>query len=235
VVRAALLALAESSGTELLPAALELARDPERASPVLAELVRYFQRPGVKLDEETVTALVRLAGQPNHPTEARLAVLRGLPDFGVTLSSRLRREIEPLTESADTGVREEALIALTLLKDSRSKRELMRYYDDLVAKNERWAQGYQRRGDIELRIGDYGAATRDYQKAIEIMGNSARVPGNRQLWIDLARACIKDGKLRTAAEALETFGLNRELRDELRADPDFAPLAASSRYGKLLD
>ena len=235
VVRAALDALAAAPHGEPLPAVLELARDPSRASPVLAELVRYFRVPGLKLDEDSVAALLRLAARGDLPPEARQAVLDGFPHFGVALTPRLRKELEPLLESGDTALREGALVALTLLKDARAKRELLKAHDDVVEKNKGWPQGYQKRGDTELKIGEYGDAARDYRTAIDLHGESSRLPGNRDLWVNLARAFVLDGKLKPAAETLEEFDMTSELRRMLKEDPDFAPLVEHPRYKRLFD
>ena len=116
-----------------------------------------------------------------------------------------------------------------------SRRELMRHYDDQVKNNETWPQAYQRRGDIELRIGEYKEAAKDYRDALRLHGDSARLPGNRDLWVNLARALVKDDKLKAAAEALEEFGLASDLRKALRADPDFQPLVENPKYKSLFD
>lgn len=235
VVRAGLEALAGIPRKEPLPAVLELAHDPARAAPVLPTLVAYLRVPNQELDEETVVGLLRLACRTDLPPESRLAVLEGLPHFGLSLGTKLRREIEPLLESSDSALREGALVALALLHDSRAKRDLLRTYDEQVEDNVVWPLAYQRRGDILLRIGEYAAAVKDYRTAIELHGQSARLPGNRELWVDLARASIKDDKLRSAAETLEKFGLTSDLKRELAADPDFAPLREHPRYKKLFD
>lgn len=235
VVRAALESLGSVPHAEPMPAVLALLADATRAAPVLDALVGYFRAPGLEVEEDTVMALIRLARRNDLPVEARLAAVDALPYLDVPLSAPMRREMEPLLETSDTALRESTLVAMTLLRDSRAKRELTRHYDDLVDDNPRWPQAYKQRGDMYLRIREYRDAENDYAKAIELHGKTSRLPGNRELWVNLARAYVKDGKLRQASETLEEFGLTSELREELRRDPDFAPLAEHSRYGKILE
>lgn len=235
VVRAALGSLSSVPHGEPMPAVLELLADATRAAPVLEALVGYFRAPGLEVEESTVTELIRLALRDDLAVEARTAAVDALPYLGVPLSAPMRREIEPLLDTSDTTLRESTLVAMTLLRDTRAKRELTRHYDDLVDDNPRWPQAYKQRGDMYLRIREHRDAVNDYTKAIELHGKTSRLPGNRDLWVNLARAYVKDGKLRQAAETLEEFGLTSELRDALRKDPDFAPLAEHPRYGKILE
>lgn len=235
VIAAALEALTTEARKEPRPEVRALLDDPNRGAEVLPELVDYFCVPGRELDEEIVATLVRFACRSDLDIESRLRVLAGLPRFGVALTSRLRREIEPLLASPDTAIRDGTLVALTLLKDGRARRDLMRFYDDQVKDNESWPLAYQRRGDIELAIGEYRDAARDYQRALDLHRDSARLPGNRELWVNLARAHVKDGKLKAAADALEEFSLSSELRRTLKADPDFQPLVEHAKYKSLFE
>jgi hypothetical protein len=214
---------------------LALLNDDLRAPDVLPELVEYFTRPDQRLDEDVVRTFVSYAVRSDLPVQTRLQVVAALPRFGVTLSSRIRRDLEPLLESSDSALKDETLIALTILRDGRARRELMRFYDDQVKNNDSWPLAYQRRGDNELRIGENRDATRDNEKAIELHEDSARLPGNRDLWVNLARAQVLDGKLKNAAETLETFGMTSELRRTLREDPVFKELVESSRYGGIFE
>jgi tetratricopeptide (TPR) repeat protein len=235
VLAAALEALASEPRDAPRPEVVALLAEPERAATVLPELVAYFCVPGQKLDEDIVVSLVRFACRDDLAPERRLEVLDNLPRFGTGLTSRLRKEIEPLTTTSDSAIKDAALIALTLMKDGRARRELMKYYDDQVKQNENWPLAYQRRGDVNLRIGEYRDAARDFQTALDKHGESKLLPGNRELWVSLARAHVKDGKLKPAADALEEFGLSSDLKRTLRADPDFQPLVQHSRYGSLFE
>lgn len=235
VLEAALRALKEEPRKQPRREVVALLEDPTRAGKALAELVDYFSFPGQETSEETVAALLRLAGRADLSPTARLAVLEGMPRFGVGLTSRLRKEMEPLLASSDSAIKDGALVAMTLLKDSRARRELLKVYDDQVKNNDGWPLAYQRRGDIEFRIGEYRDAARDYQNALRLHGNSARLPGNRELWINLARAHVRDNKLKAAYDALSEFGLSTDLRRTLRLDPDFLPLAEHQKYKSLFE
>lgn len=235
VLSAGLTALTGEPRKKPRPEVCALLHDPSRGADVLPELVDYFCFPGQELDEELVAALVRFACRADLELGSRLKVLAGLPRFGVPLTSRLRREVEPLLGSSDSAIRDATLVALTLLKDAKARRDLLRFYDDQVQENGSWPLAYQRRGDIELQIGEYRDAARDYERALELHKDSARLPGNRDLWINLARAHVKDGKLKAAADALQEFSLSSELKRTLKADPDFQPLVESAKYKSLFE
>jgi HEAT repeat protein len=235
VIAAALRALTPLAQGAPLPAVLALLADQNRGADVLPELVGYLRACGQELEEPTALTLLAFAGRQDLPLEARLAVLDGLPSFGLSLSAKLRKEIEPLLESPDTALREGALIALARMKDSRAKRELLRYYDDLVEDNADWSQAYQRRADIRYRIGEFREASDDYRTALDLLGNGARQTVHRELWVNLARSQLKDEKLKAAAETLEEFGLSSDLKRDLAADPDFAPLREHPRYRRLFE
>jgi tetratricopeptide repeat protein len=234
VIAAGLVALTNEPRKQPRPEVVALLADSSRGADVLDELVDYFCVPGQALDEEIVVSLVRFACREDLEASARLKVLDGLPRFGVW-TSRLRKEIEPLLSSSDSGIKDATLIALTLLKDGKARRDLMRFYDDQVKENERWPLAYQRRGDVELKIGEYKDAARDYQDAIRLHGDSARLPGNRDLWVNLARAYVRDGKLKAAHDTLADYEPTSELRRILRTDPDFRELVEHPKYKSLFE
>jgi len=235
VIAAGLRALASEPRKRPRPEAIALLGDESRGADVLAELVDYFAFPGQEIEDEVVSGLVHFAMREDLPVETRLKVLDGLPRLGIKLSSRLSKELEPLLTTSDTALKDGALVALTLLKDGRARRELMRHYDDQVKENDTWPNAYKLRGDIELRIGEYKEAARDYEDALRLFGESARLPGNRELWVNLARAQVKDGKLKAAAETLDRFGMAADLKRALKADPDFQPLVEHQKYKSLFE
>jgi hypothetical protein len=234
VVGAAVRALATEPRKKPRPEVLALLADESRGADVLPALVEYFCFPGQQLDEETFVQLVRFAVREDLPVETRLAVLAGCPCFAADLTSRVRREFEPLLTSSNTPIREAALVALALRKDSRAKRDLLRDYDDKVEGSPGWPAAFQQRGDIHYRIAEYRDAAEDYEEALRLHGDNARLVGNRDLWVNLARAYVKDNKLKSAAETLEEFGIPSEVR-KLRDDPDFLPLVENARYKTLFE
>lgn len=235
VLAAALEALREEPRRTPRPEVLAVLADPARGADVLVELMRYLTQPGQSLDEDSAERLLALAARSDLPVEARLAVLDGFPRLGVTMGAPIRRAFEPVVASPDSAVKDAALIALTLLKDSKARRDLMKFYDEQVKDNPNWALAYQKRGKVLLRIREYGPAAKDFTRALELQEESARLPANRELWIDLARAHVLDDKLQKAVEVLEDFGLTNDLRRELREDPDFRALAEHPRHGKVLE
>ncbi|MEQ1893638.1 MAG: hypothetical protein ABL998_13925, partial [Planctomycetota bacterium] len=237
VLSAALAALRDEPRKAPRAEVLAVLADPSRGADVLAELVAYLTVPGQSIDEDSAATLLRFAARADLKPEARLAVLEGIPRLGVSLSPKLKREFEPLTAASDAAIKDAALVALTLLKDSRARRELLKVYDDQVKDNEGWPLAYSRRGEMYLRIHEYGPAAKDFVRALELQEESARMPANRELWIDLARAYVLDDKLAKAADVLQDpdFDLSSEVRRELLADPDFKPLVESTKYRKLFE
>jgi len=235
VLAAALEALREEPRRSARAEVLAVLADPSRGADVLIELMNYLTQPGQTLDEDEAERLLGFAARSDLPVEARIAVLDGFPRLGVTMGAPLRRAFEPVLASSDSAVKDAALIALTLLKDSKARRDLMKFYDEQVKDNPSWALAFQKRGKVHLRIREFGPAAKDFARALELQEDGARLPVNRELWVDLARAYVLDDKLQKAAEALEDLGLTTDLRRELRADPDFRALAQHPRHGKLLE
>ncbi len=233
VVRAGLAALTETASAAGAPGVRALLAAPERADPVLLETLAYLRAVPSAVDQATVRALIACVASELVAPERRVAALDALPRLGFALGQEERRAIEPLTDSADAALRESALIALTLLKDAKARRELLRYYDRIVDENDKWPQAYKRRADVYMRIGDYPDAIKDYRSALGYLGGSARLATNRDVWIALARAYVLDGKLAQAADRLQEFGMTPELKQELGNDPDFAPL--KKRYKELFE
>lgn len=235
VLAAALEALREEPRRAPRAEVLTVLADPSRGAAVLVELMRYLTQAGQSLDEDSAVRLLAFAARSDLPVEARLAVLDGFPRLGVTMGAPIRRAFEPVVASPDSAVKDAALIALSLLKDSKARRDLLKFYDEQVKDNPNWALAYQKRGKILLRIREYGPAAKDFGRALELQEDTARLPANRELWVDLARAYVLDDKLQKAAEVLQDFGLTTDLRRELREDPDFRALAEHSRHGKVLE
>jgi tetratricopeptide (TPR) repeat protein len=235
VAAAAVRALANEPRKRPRPEVIALLEDQNRGADVLSELVAYLSFPGQSVEEEAVAALLRYAGRADLPVTARLGVLEGVPRFTSGVTTRMRKEFDALVASPESAVRDGALIALTLLKDSRARRELMRPFDEQVQTNENWPLAYQRRAEVLFKIGEYRDATRDYLDAIRLHGDVAKLPANRELWVSLARAQLRDGKLKAAAETLDEFGLPSDLRKSLRADPDFRPLVEHAKYRELFE
>jgi tetratricopeptide (TPR) repeat protein len=235
VIAAGLHALASEPRKRPRPEAIALLADETRGADVLPDLVEYLAVPGQEIEDDVVSSLARFALREDLPVETRLKVLEGLPRLGIKLTSRLGKELEPLLTTQDSAIKDAVLVALTLLKDGRARRELMRHYDDQVKENETWPNAYKQRGDIELKIGEYKEAVRDYEDALRLHGESARLPGNRDLWVNLARAQVKDNKLKAAAETLGKFGMASDLKRAIAADPDFQPLVEHPKYKSMFE
>jgi len=76
---------------------------------------------------------------------------------------------------------------------------------------------------------------RDYRQALDLLEERALQAGYRPIWIGMARAYARSGKLRQAHDALVDAGLAPEERRELADDPDFAALLENPRYRDIFE
>jgi len=237
VVRTVLAALTDWKNVDAAPAVLALAREPQSAAPVVAELVAYWRASPEVVDMETLSAMIRLTLRQDVASADRVALLDAIPAFEEAEDRAVRRELEPVASTPDAAVREAALICMVLLGDRGKRRVLLDAYDQPIEAQGDYWKDYSQRGAILVRIGDYSAAAKDYERAIELLARRSRNgrATNQDLWIDLARSHVLAGKLAKAVDALEDMGLTRSLKERLRADPDFRELVESSRYGRVLE
>jgi HEAT repeat protein len=227
-------ALAAAGSQSAAPAVLEFARDPARAKRAVMPLLHYLERCPEVLDAEFVRALAALAASDAVDVESRVALLDSLRKHLPLVDEEARRTLDELRDAPQGTVREAAQVVLALLGDRPARRALLDYYDELVAKNERFAPAYEQRARMTLRLGDYADAAKDYRRAIEILQKENRYV-DREIYIELARAFVLDEKLRQAAETLEEARLAEAFLRRLEQDPDFQALREHSRYGRMFD
>ena len=228
VVALALRALADTRDASAVQQVRKLVADPARAQRHAGLLIDYFRGLPDLIDAELIASFVGAAEKPGD-RDARMAIVRSLPDLAGRFGADARKGLERVAESKDSDLREASLVALVRLGDRNARRELLEGYDDYVERNDRFAEAYVRRGDLYLRIEDWDAAIKDYQQALRLTAEDARP--QPAAYVGLARAFARRGKLRDAAESLRKAPLSiTELR-KLADDPDFAELRAS-RFSK---
>lgn len=231
VVAAALNGLTEGLQAQVEPQvrALVLSRN---GSDYVPQLLAYYQAQLELVDDELMSAWIRLATRPGTREADKIRILVGLPGFGRRFEREWRDQMQPLVQSGDDDVSLEAEICLALLGDRTSRRELIERYDQWVAETSRYSKSWGDRGKLLLRLGDYRGAIRDFEQAID---NTRGSPQNQiPYWIELARAHIKNDDVRGAHDALAESPMQRSDRRALAADADFAPLLEHSRYGDIL-
>lgn len=227
-VALALRALADTRDASAVREVRKLAADAARAQRHADLLIAYFRGLPDQVDAELVASFVGAAERAGD-REARLAIVRVLPDLAGRFGADVRKGLERIAESKDSDLREAALVALVRLGDRNARRDLLESYDDYVERNDRFSDAYVRRGDLYLRIEDWDAAIKDYQQALRLTADDPRP--QPAAYVGLARAFARRGKLRDAAESLRKAPLSiTELR-KLADDPDFAELRAS-RFSK---
>ncbi len=235
IVSAALRALTATGRTEAAPAVLGLTRPPARAAPYVAEILAFFLADPRQVDDAALDGLLGLARADTVPDETRVKVLEAFPRFEIARDAKKRKLLEPLFEYANASVREAALVAATLLGDKLARRELFVAYDQVVVESPDWPEGYERRAAIAMRIEDYASAIRDLRRAIDLLSSRARQGVYRKLWIELARAYLRSGKVPKAADTLEELGITEALKSEIGSDPDFAPLRENPRFRRVFE
>ncbi len=238
IIATVLESLTQSASADVAEAVFHLTEATAAAAPVAAQLVGYWRAVPEAADERVLEALLQLASRVSVPDAARIQVLEALPDFEEAKSRSFRQKLEPLLDGAQPIlIREAALVCSTLLGDRSSRRKLLETYDDTIDEDKEYWKGYRQRGDVLMRIQDYSAAARDYEKGIEMLQKNRRSTGTafEELCIELARAQVFNGKLKQAADAIEDARLTDGKLERLRSDPDFAPLLESSRHGKVLN
>jgi tetratricopeptide (TPR) repeat protein len=193
------------------------------------ELLKYFQANPRQVRDEDVAAFVRIAQAASVSLDTRVAVVDGLAGLQPALNNELRKSLEPIVGAADRRLRESGLVLLARLGDKNSERDLVREYDDLVAKNEQWSEVYVRRADMYARIGKDDKAVKDYKEALVVGRNDPTLQPDT--YEKLARAQVRLGRLKDAAETLNRSTLSLARLHELAEDPEFAPLR-NSKWGK---
>lgn len=195
--------------------------------PILASLAALAPLP-----EEDLARLVGVALDDRWPREARARVLESLARSHAPLPRGQEKRIETLAREVDAPLREPALLCLARLGDRSARREILRIHDDVVAKNDRWPPAYQRRAEAWLSIGEPRNAAQDYRRAIDLVRAQGRQPGS-ELWIALARSCLRDGRAAQAYDALLEGRVTAAELAPLADDADFRALREHPRYGRV--
>jgi tetratricopeptide (TPR) repeat protein len=215
----------------------DLAGAPKAAAPLVLEILAYYRALArhTVIEQDDVAALLRLAADDAPPKEHRIAALDAIPDLVTSLDLKTKRLLDPLLNHADDQLREGAQICLALLGDRTARRDVIKRYNDLVAQNEAWAGAYEQRAAVLLKLREYVDAAKDYRRAIKVYTDMKRTENLDALYVDLARTYARDGSPKRAYDALVEGNLPTGVLRKLKGDPDFAELAAHSRYGKILD
>jgi len=205
---------------------------PQLAVPLVKEITAYLRAIAPSLAPEDFEALARLAAHESVAEKDGLLILDTIADLQPQLDAKLHKLFEPLL--ANQFLRTDAQLCLARLGDRNERRDLIKRFDELVARNEDWAGGYEQRGGVLLKLGEYGEAARDYARAVKLYQTQGREIED-SIYIELARAYVLDQNLKKAHEALTEGGLASGALKQLKTDPDFQTLAESGKYGRIFD
>ena len=222
--------LAEQKVVAAIDGVRKLLNQPGSAPRHSQALLRYFLAVRESASQADVLAFVRLAQSGSLNLAQRVELVEGLAALNPALNIELRKAMEPLVASSDRQLKESAQVLLARLGDKGTRREILKEYDELVAKNERWADAYVRRGDMHARLGDDDEAIKDYRNALSI-GKDDPTLAQDEVSERLARAYVRKGKLKDAADLLNRAPISLKRLGELAEDPEFAPLR-NSKFAK---
>jgi tetratricopeptide (TPR) repeat protein len=239
ILRAVLAALTEVASPAGRARVRDLAGAPGVAAPLVGEILAYYRAlanaSSGGVDSDDVGALLRLAAHDAPQKADRLSVLDAIPAFHPGLDTKTKKLFEPLQNEADDELREAAEICLALLGDRNARRDVIKRYNDLVARNDTWAGAYEQRGAVLLKLAEYDGAAKDFRRAIKVYESQGRTNQLEDLYVLLARTYARDRNPKKAFDALEEGKLPRAVLKGLKSDPDFAEVAAHTRYGKIFD
>lgn len=221
--------LAADPDGDSIPSIRKILAHPAAATRHASALLSYFEKHRGLLESEDVLAFVQVAQQPAVALDKRIEVVDRVANLRPALDGDLRKAMQPIVDAADKRLRESGLILLAKLGDKGSERELVREYDEFVSKNESWAEAYVRRADMYVRIGDDDKAIKDYRQAFVIGKDDPTM--QPETHVKLARALVRKGKLKDAADRLRISTVSMARLRELAEDPEFAPLR-NSKWGK---
>lgn len=225
LVAAALQALTEARAASALPQVVEFARGPASSAHVHA-LIDYFLIFD-EVDEEDGAALLAIAGRSNLNLATRVAAVERMRKVAFDDRGEVRDVARELEQSSSSDLVEAVQVLLAYKGDSSARRDLLRRYDEIVDRDDKWARGYVQRGEIYYKIGDYKRALKDYREALELQANRS---SDQEAFVGAARCQALLGNHKQAAEYLQRSPLSSATLRALGRDPDFAEMAADERY-----
>jgi hypothetical protein len=126
----------------------------EMAYQQVDNLAAYYRTNPDARDKKQLVALLDLVKAESAPVESRLGVLNLLPLFASEFDSDMRRELKVLANQAPAELREGILITVFLCGDrgrAQGHPQALRRPD---RPQQEWADSYEQRGAVLLRIGE---------------------------------------------------------------------------------
>lgn len=230
LVGVALAALANSKATQpgVMSGVIDILETP-RASRHLPAILNFFRAVPEAFDAQALDALANVLLGGELGVQQKTEVVDTLTRLDLSLSSALKKRLEPLTESRVRELAKNALILLARHRDSKARRRLLGPYDSKISSAKNRAKLYVDRGEIYYRIFDLRAAIKDYKRALEL-GRSRDV--DSAPFLGLARCYALQGKFKEAADYLDRAPISIATLNELAEDPDFAEMR-SDKKGRL--
>ena len=231
IVSMALGALASQEILTAAPRVLDLVRSGSAAAAQVDSIIAYYLACRDVVDEDVCLAIAALANQVVSNGPASVKLIEMLAEFEDEWSSKLKREVKVLVDSADGKVAEAAMIFLARTGDRTAKKRLLEPYDARIANNSRLASAWAGRADMRYKIGDYKNAIKDYQDALK----TGEDYGTQQpdVYVGLARCYARMDKPKEAAEWLNKAPISIAQLRRLAEEPVFKDLAENPKYNKV--
>ena len=229
LVRAALHRVTETADPAFVPIVRSVLADPAVAAPALPSLLAYLRV--LKLEKEDVEALLGVIESGLFSVADRTSALALLQDSERAVDSRARRRLRDLADgTASPEIARTAQETLAILGDNRARKDLLAGYDERVERAPDSSDPWLDRANCWYRIREWSKALADYRKAIQLSAGEPRV--QPQAHVGAARCSALTGKVKQAADYLQSAPITTEQLRALAADPVFAELRAS-RYGRV--
>jgi len=225
LVATSLQALVRSEARSALPWVVEFVRS-DGSSPHLNILVDYFLL-FEEVDEEHGAALLEIATRNDVNLLTRIRAVERMRKVAFDDRGEVRDVAKKLERSASSDMREAIQVLLAYKGDNGAERDLLRRLDERIDDDPTMSSGYTARAEIYYKIGEYRKALKDYKEALELQ---ARRVNDRDTFIGVARCYALLGQFKSAADYLSKAPLTRSSLNALARDPDFAEMAADSRY-----
>ena len=211
-----------------------LMRKPANVVAHIGALMDFFSAAPTLMTEERAVELVQMVRSRRFEDEVAIQVLERLGRFGLKPRGDFADALEELERFGRREIAEAAMVSLALCGDSSALRRLEQEYTRRIedSQDPDDYRRYMSRALMYLRVDEPKKARKDFEKAIDLDGGRGALV-DQDLYVGLARALIRLGDLRKAAQTLEDARLGVARLKSLAADPEFAELR-ESRYGSFL-
>ncbi len=230
-IDAALYALTQARVSGAADHILVFAANTRTAAAHIEEICAWYRACPAVFDKQHGASTLQLMRSSRITQEDRIALVNLLSAHERHWPSNTKKTLEDMAETGNSELREAVLIALVLSGDRGAKRDLIRPYEEQLARNPRWNDAWIDLATVEYKIHEYRDAIKHYETAMKLGRIDTR--SQRDVYLGLARCYALTNKYRDAQEWLQRAPISRKQLASLANDPDFVEMASHSRYGEV--